>query len=124
MSGYEYPPFPCCGGLTFHKGGDACDAYLHSMQFNPSPFRFTWRTTRVVRAEDVVPGERQGRAFRGARVEFGLTLREVAHGWRLSDVEVGELERGLRRFIAPADLHAALQQLWCWGCEKNQELHT
>ena len=65
---------------------------------------------------------RHGTCFRAARVTYGLTLREVASGWGMSDVEVGELERGIRRFVAPADLHAALQQLWCWANEKNREI--
>lgn len=64
----------------------------------------------------------EGRAFRAARVRYGLTLREVAAGWQLGDVEVGDLERGRRRFAAPADMHAALSQLWLWAVEKNPAL--
>ena len=100
--------------------------------FEPTPFRFTWRTERPER-EPPPPGYsyvdqqwrdtaavQHGECFRGARVTYGLTLRDVAAGWRISEVEVGELERGLRRFRTPADLSAALSQLWLWGMEKSK----
>lgn len=63
---------------------------------------------------------RHGAAFRALRAECGLSLGDVARGWGVSVVEVSELERGLRRFPSPADLWAALQQLWCWGTECNR----
>lgn len=40
MSSLEHvPEFPCCGGLVFHSGGDACDAYRmgHEPPPRPSP---------------------------------------------------------------------------------------
>lgn len=64
--------------------------------------------------------ERHGAAFRVLRLECGLSLGDVARAWGVSVVEVSELERGLRRFPSPVDLWAALQQLWCWGSERNR----
>ena len=63
--------------------------------------------------------ERDGRIFRDWRVRLGLGLAEVAAGWGVSAVELGELERGLRRFPCPADTWAALQQLFSWACERH-----
>jgi hypothetical protein len=125
VSDYHYPPYPCCGGLAFHVGGASCKAYRRGeplRPFAPTPFRCPWVTMPADKGSLLVArtAERHGSAFRAARVEYGLTLRDVAAGWRISEVEVGELERGLRCFRAPADLHAALQQLWCWASEKNQ----
>lgn len=64
-------------------------------------------------------GERHGTSFRSVRVEFGLTLREVAEAWGVGVLEVADLERGRRRFRCPADYMAALQQLLRWACERN-----
>lgn len=85
--------------------------------FTPTPFRYRWTVSRIVPSPATVA---EGRAFRAVRVRYGLTLRELAAGWRVPDVEVGELERGLRRFATPADLSAALSQLWLWAMEKSK----
>lgn len=61
----------------------------------------------------------QGRAFRAVRMMYGLTMGEVARGWGLRVSEVSDLERGYRCFISPADMQAALSQLWLWAVEKN-----
>lgn len=91
-------------------------------------WRFAWRTTPITRAEqqpgglpdlETATADRHAAAFRSVRVEFRLSLREVAHGWSLDPVEVADLERGRRRFLTRADLWAALQQLFCWGCERH-----
>ncbi|NTX07020.1 helix-turn-helix transcriptional regulator [Myxococcus sp. CA040A] len=63
--------------------------------------------------------ERHGQVFRACRVELGLSLRDVATGWGVNATVLGELERGKRRFPAPADLFAALQQLFTWACERH-----
>lgn len=122
MSGNP-PPYPCCGGLTFHA--EWCTGETRSYNplkrpaFVPSAFRFTWRTAEVMPSSATVE---EGRAFRAVRVRYCLTLREVAAGWRVSDVEVGGLERGKRRFQTPADFGAALSQLWLWAVEKNPRI--
>lgn len=100
-----------------------------------SAWRFRWRTEAcpavpltahegplgaLVEASRRETNGRHGEAFRALRVECGLSLGDVARGWGITEVEVGELERGLRRFPCPADLWAALQQLWCWGSERNR----
>jgi hypothetical protein len=89
--------------------------------FTPTPFRFTWRTTPTEKesANGWLPQLEQGRAFRAVRLMYGLTLRDVADGWRAPHVEVGELERGHRHFVTPADMQAAVSQLWLWAVEKN-----
>nr|WP_255666373.1 helix-turn-helix transcriptional regulator [Myxococcus sp. AS-1-15] len=63
--------------------------------------------------------ESDGQVFRALRVELRLSLREIAAGWGVSPAMLGELERGRRRFASPADLFAALQQLWQWACERH-----
>lgn len=85
--------------------------------FTPAPFRYRWTVTHDVPSPATVT---EGRAFRAVRVRYGLTLREVAIGWGIGDVEAGELERGVRRFRTPADLNAALSQLWLWAMEKSK----
>lgn len=35
MSGNP-PPYPCCGALVFHVGGEACDLYRHPPQPIPT----------------------------------------------------------------------------------------
>lgn len=32
----EYPPYPRCGGLTFHSGGPKCDEYRLGPDVRPS----------------------------------------------------------------------------------------
>lgn len=101
-----------------------------------SPWRFRWLTMvnppipltahegpigTLVEAGRRDDADRHGAIFKGMRMECGLSLGDVARGWGLSVVEVSELERGLRRFPASADLWAALQQLWCWGSEVNRD---
>ncbi|WP_163869620.1 helix-turn-helix domain-containing protein [Myxococcus eversor] len=63
--------------------------------------------------------ETHGKVFRAFRVEVGLSLRDVATGWGVEETVLGELERGKRRFPSPADLYAALQQLFTWACERH-----
>lgn len=63
--------------------------------------------------------ERDGRLFRDWRVTLGLGLQEVAAGWGVSAVVLGELERGERRFPSPADAWGAQQQLFTWACERH-----
>lgn|GEM_PF-3262219 len=63
--------------------------------------------------------ETHGQMFRAFRVEVGLSLRDVATGWGVEQTVLGELERGERRFPSPADLFAALQQLFAWACERH-----
>lgn len=89
-----------------------------------SKFRFAWRTEPTVKvtANGWLPQLQQGSAFRAVRVMYGLTLREVADGWGVQHVEIGELERGHRHFIKPADMQAALSQLWLWAVEKDPEI--
>lgn len=89
-----------------------------------TPYRFTWRTaiTRKDTAAGWLPELEQGHAFRAVCMMYGLTLREVADGWRISHVELGQLERGHRHFVTPADMQAALSQLWLWAVEKNPEV--
>lgn len=124
MGSLEFaPPYECCGGMAFHaKWCTGSDAPARADAFTPSPFRFAWQT------RNVPPGAsqrvEQGAAFQAVRVLYGLTLREVADGWRVPHVEVGELERGLRHFASPADMHAALQQLWCWANEKRPSISS
>jgi len=90
-------------------------------------WRFRWSTTPVKRVEQLAgnlpdtitaTADRHAAGFRSARVEFGLTLREVSQAWGVSAVEIGELERGQRRFLSPADFYAAMQQLFCWASER------
>lgn len=89
-----------------------------------SPCCFAWRTqpTHKDSVAGWLPQLEQGHAFRAVRIMYGLTLREVADGWRISHVELGELERGHRHFITPADMQAALSQLWLWAVEKTPEI--
>lgn len=102
------PPFPCCGGLAFHA--EWCGRRIAGAA------RYAWRTVEVIPDPATVA---VGRAFRAIRIAYGLTLREVADGWSIPHVEMGDLERGKRRFTSPADLHAALCQLWLWAVAKN-----
>lgn len=37
MSDHYYPPFPCCGGLTMHRGGLGCDEYRNGPEPMPLP---------------------------------------------------------------------------------------
>lgn len=83
-----------------------------------SPFRFTWRT----RAASPHSAGREGRAFRTIRRLYGLGVREVARGWVLPQSSITNLERGWLRFRSPADMHAALSQLWLWAVEKTPEV--
>jgi hypothetical protein len=129
MGSLEFaPPYPCCGNLTFHSGGPKCDAYRSEVEspaprpaFIASPFRFPWRTrlTTKTSTDGWLPQIELGHGFRAIRVMYGLTLREISAGWQISDVESGELERGHRHFATPADMQAALSQLWLWAVEKN-----
>lgn len=104
------------------------------MSTTPAPlpplthWRFAWRTKSIIRAGQIPGGlpdmetataDRHAAAFRSARVEFRLGLSEVAQGWGLELGEVLDLEQGMRRFLSPADFWAALQQLFCWGCERH-----
>jgi hypothetical protein len=91
---------------------------------NLSPARVLWSTRKLdtqklrltasLREVDheLNAARRHGNAFTAARVEYGLTLDEVAAGWRITATEVSEIEIGLRRFLSPTDLGFALQQLW------------
>jgi hypothetical protein len=53
---------------------------------------------------------------------YGLTMGDVARGWGIRVSEVSDLERGHRHFVAPADMQAALSQLWLWAIEKNPRI--
>lgn len=105
------------------------------MSFHPSPFRCSWRTYRLDTAKirsvplkqldhEVNSARRHAAIFAGAREEYGLTIGEVATGWAIPQIEISELEMGLRRFQAPADLHVALLQLWLWANEKNKGISS
>lgn len=83
------------------------------------PLKRTWPIVGLT--AESYRAELHGECFRALRVECGLSLGDVARAWGVSVVEVFELERGLRRFPAAADLWAALQQLWCWGSERNRD---
>lgn len=37
MTEHHYSTYPCCGGLTFHRGGDACDEYRNGPEPMPKP---------------------------------------------------------------------------------------
>lgn len=90
-------------------------------------WRFAWRTKPITRAEHLggqpdvatATADRHAAAFHAARIEFRLGLGDVAQGWGLELGEVVDLEQGQRRFLSPADFWAALQQLFCWGCERH-----
>lgn len=132
MGSLEFaPPYPCCGNITFHeKGNPKCEEYktgeapLRTPIQSATPLRFTWRTSPTVKDSSTgwLPRVEQGNAFRAVRVMYGLTLREVADGWGVPHVELGELERGHRHFTTPADMQAALSQLWLWAVEKNPRI--
>lgn len=66
MSDHHYPPFPCCGALTFHKGGEACDAYRLPPDETPRPA--VW---------DLVMTDMRGRDRIGA-VRYGSRLTEAS----------------------------------------------
>jgi hypothetical protein len=83
-----------------------------------SPFRFAWR----VRSSSPFSYGREGRAFRTIRKLYGLGSREVARGWGVRPLVVECLEAGGLRFSTPADMNAALAQLWIWAVEKNPEI--
>lgn len=97
-----------------------------------SGWRYRWHTEALTAPERLVGGlvadalvhqaVRHGAAFRAMRTECGLGLRETVAGWGISAVEMSALERGERRFVSPADLKAALDQLWLWGVERNPGL--
>jgi len=104
------------------------------MTTTPSPlpplslWRFAWRTKPVTRMEqqpgqlpdlETATADRHAAAFRAMRTEFRLTLREVAQGWGMELGNVVDLEHGRARFLTAADCWAALQQLFCWGCERH-----
>jgi len=99
-----------------------------------SPFRWTWRSSphpelQLTEHEGPLGALRQmarmegrmrdGTIFREMRTRLQLGLQEVADGWGVSAVEVGEVERGLRGFPETDDLNAALQQLWMWHMERR-----
>jgi len=90
--------------------------------FTPTLFRFLWNVAPTVKESSAgwLPQLEQGHAFRAIRVMYGLTLRDVAAGWKVSCVEVGELERGHRHFTTPADMSGAITQLWLWAMEKSR----
>lgn len=83
-----------------------------------SRFRFMWRT----KTASPMSAGREGRAFRTVRRLYGLGVREVARGWILAPSSITALERGRLRFRTPADMQAALSQLWLWAVEKNPEI--
>jgi hypothetical protein len=62
---------------------------------------------------------REGRAFRTIRRLYGLGARDVAVGWALPTSTITALERGRLRLRSPADMQAALSQLWLWAVEKT-----
>lgn len=64
----------------------------------------------------------QGAAFKTVRMMYGLTMGEVARGWGIRVTEVSDLERGYSRFATPADMQAALSQIWLWAVEKNPRM--
>lgn len=96
-----------------------------------SPARVLWNTRKLDTQKlrllaslkdldyELNAARRHGNAFTAVRVEFGLTLDEVAAAWKIAATEVSEIEIGLRRFNSSIDLGFALQQLWIWGMEKG-----
>lgn len=88
-----------------------------------SPARVLWHTrkldTHKLRLSaalkevdhELNAARRHGNAFTAVRVEFGLSIEEVAAAWKITATEVSEIEIGLRRFDSP--------KLWMWGVEKG-----
>jgi len=68
VSSLEFaPPFPCCGGLTFHRGGPACDAYRIGPEPAPKPSPGNPAVWDLV-LEDMQARDRMGAAKYGQRL--------------------------------------------------------
>jgi hypothetical protein len=71
MGSLEFaPPYPCCGGLTFHAGGEKCDEYRYPdppprQRAVPSPLPPIWDLVIAdMRERDRVGAERYGDRLR------------------------------------------------------------
>jgi hypothetical protein len=69
MSDHYYPPFPCCGGLTMHRGGLGCDEYRAGpegpYETEPAPLPPIWELVMAdMRERDRIGAERYGDRLR------------------------------------------------------------
>lgn len=69
MSDHYYPPYPCCGKLTFHAGGEKCDAYR--MGPEPAPKSVTGPAVWDLVLADMCARDRMGTAKYGQRLTPG-----------------------------------------------------
>lgn len=95
MSDHYYPPYPCCGGLTFHKGGSACDDY----RLGPEPV-----TTALPPIWELVMADMRERDRIGAE-RYGDRLRvtTAVDPLRYAYEEALDLACYLRKAIAERD---------------------
>lgn len=69
MSDNQYSKYPCCGGLTFHRGGEACDAYR--MAPEPPPKAVDGPAVWDLVMSDMAARDRVGTAKYGQRLVPG-----------------------------------------------------
>lgn len=99
MSDYYYPPFPCCGGLTMHKGGTACDEY----RLGPEGPHETDRTALPPIWELVMADMRERDRIGAERYGDRLRVTTAVDPLRYAYEEALDLACYLRKAIAERD---------------------